>query len=308
VFKWPGVPSPSATRGELADYAELVCWQQGNTSETELVQDIGRLDDNDYSDGVPEEEETQALIEEAYLEIERRIEACPSGYPFVVDEKGHTLLVRKDAGGVKHVIYRYLLLATRLNMNINRVHAGLDGALLLEELAAETSREYLGARAESIVFGTAEGTTGFSDKVDDLCRRLEEGGGFMNHGGGPLRQKDGKLDVVAWKAFTDRRVGKLIAFGQCKTGTNWRDQVTQLQTDSFCSNWFQSQPVLTPIRMFFISEALPNVGWRNDAVYAGLLFDRCRIVDFCDEISQNVLEKIASWTKDAAHATELPGP
>ena len=306
MFKWPGAPSPRAPEHELADFAELICWQQGNTSMTALSQSLGRLDENDYSDGVPEEEDTSNDVEGAFSEIEKRAEACRGGYPFKIDDIGNSLHTARNIDSSKHIIYRYLLLATRMNMNDNRVHADTDGTLLFEKLASETSREYLGDRAESIVFGTADGASDFMGKVDDLCRKLREGGKSRNSDGS-RRQKDAKLDVVAWKPFTDQREGKLIAFGQCKTGTNWKGQVTQLQPDAFCSNWFESQPALTPIRMFFISEALSSVGWRNNAVNAGLLFDRCRIVDFSSEVSEQLLDQIAVWTDAAAKATGLPG-
>ena len=118
--------------------------------------------------------------------------------------------------------------------------------------------------------------------------------------------RDGKLDVVVWKHFTDGLAGKLIAFGQCKTGTSYRDSLTQLQPDSFCRKWLRSPLVLTPVRMFFVSEALPRSLWRNDSIDAGLLFDRCRIVDFCDNVSRDVLVKVTTWTAAAAKATELP--
>ena len=57
MFKWPGLPSPSAPVHELADFAELVCWQEGNTSVVALTQALGRLEENDYTDGVIEEDE-----------------------------------------------------------------------------------------------------------------------------------------------------------------------------------------------------------------------------------------------------------
>ena len=157
MFKWPGTPSPRASKHELADYAELVCWKDNITSTTVLSADLGRLEENDYSDGVPEEEEAPQIVAEAYLEIERREEACRYGYPFVVGEQGYTLHASQEVGNYKHIIYKYLLLATRLNMDNNRKHANIDGTHLFEELASETAREYLGDRGESIVFGTAAG-------------------------------------------------------------------------------------------------------------------------------------------------------
>ena len=307
MFKWPGEPSARAPEHELADFVELATWQRNSMSMTALTKLLGRLDENDYSDGVPEEEERDRVVEEAYMEIERRKEACRNGYPFVIGEQGDTLRADQDIPNNKHLIYKYLLLATRLNMKDNRVHADIDGALLFEELASEVAREYLGARAESFVFGTAAETHSFRDKVNDLCARIGEGDGFVNRDESPPRERDGKLDVVVWKHFTDGLAGKLIAFGQCKTGTNYKDSLTQLQPDSFCKKWLQSPLVLTPVRMFFVSEALPRSHWRNDSIDAGLLFDRCRIVDFCDNVSRDVLVKVTTWTAAAAKATELSG-
>ena len=95
MFKWPGVPTSRAQAHELADFAEILCWQRGTASVTDISQDLGRLDDNDYSDGVPEEEEIPRYIEDAFQEIELRIEACGGGYPFRLDEKGNVLYATK---------------------------------------------------------------------------------------------------------------------------------------------------------------------------------------------------------------------
>jgi len=63
-------------------------------------------------------------------------------------------------------------------------------------------------------------------------------------------------------------------------------------------------PAVPPVRTFFVSEALSRSRWYDDASDAGLLFDRCRIVEFCDSIGTNVLERMKNWTAAAAH---LPG-
>lgn len=305
MFKWPGTPSARAAEHELADFAELLCWQRAGTSVTELARLVGRLEENEYVGGVPEEEETTAVVEAAYSEIERRKEACGEGYPFAVAKGGYTLRLSEDAACTRGLVYRYLLLATRLNMSSNRVHAGIDGALLFEELAAETARRYMGDRAEYRVFGTAAGTANFGERIESLCSDIKEGDGYMNRDEAPPLEKDGKLDLVVWKPFADGLPGKLMAFGQCKTGTNYKDTLAQLQPDAFCRKWLESMPVLTPLRMFFVSEALPRCRWRAVAVDAGLLLDRCRIVDFYDETSEEVLRRVSTWTETAAIAVEL---
>lgn len=307
MFKWPDVPSPGAEEHEIADFAELLTWRDGGTSALELTRSLSRLDEADYSDGVPEEDEIDARVETVFLELERRCEACAGGYPFIIGDNGQTARTKKYEGeNSKQAIYKYLLLATRLNMNHNRLHSGFDGAQLFEEVSAESARCYLGGRSKSLVFGTAAHGDGFAAKVEDLCKRIGEGGGFVKHSGGRLRPRDGKLDVVAWTPFSDRQSGELIVFGQCKTGTHYKDHLAQLQPDAFCNKWFRSQPVVMPTRTFFVTEALPRSQWRDWAVDAGLLFDRCRIVDFSDAMSADVVARLQAWTDAAAAAVELP--
>ena len=306
MFRWPDTPSARAPEHELADFAELVCWKDHSSSQTAISAALNILEENDYTEGVPEQDEIPQLVENAYEEIERRRTACRGGYPFAIDENGHTLTPDVDEGNHRKTIYRYLLLATRLNMASDRKHAGIDGTLLLEEIASDVARDYLGTRAESLVFGAGAGLTSFKTKVDRLCCCLQEGDGFINRSGGSPKAKDGKLDVVAWKQFADCQPGKLIAFGQCKTGTHYKDSIAQLQPESFCKKWLRSPPALTPVRMFFVAEAMSRVDWYDAASDAGLLFDRCRIVDFCDDLTKDVFAKVKTWTEAAAAATELP--
>ena len=304
MFKWPGFPSSRAPDHELADYVELVCWQQGTYSVTALEKELGRLEENDYSGGVPEDEEVQTKAGEAFQAIERRMAACDDGYPFAMVDRGHALR-DEDARNPKHDVYRYLLLATRLNMKTKRVHADIDGTLLFEELAAEAAKRYIGFGAESFVFGTAGDVGYFRARVDVLCRKIGEGRRFMNRTGNSPNERDGKLDIVIWKHFADKRPGKLIAFGQCKTGTSYQDTLAHLQPDAFCDKWLHTSPSLMPIRMFCVAEALPQQDWYNLSRDAGLLLDRCRLVSCCVDVGESVMERVVRWTAAAASATEL---
>ena len=307
MFKWPGVPSPRAPFNELADFAELVCWRDSGASATGLSRLLGRMEENEYSDGVGEEDEIDRDVEEAYEEIERRQDACGIGYPFAIGANGQTLRSSEDANA-KQVIYKYLLLATRLDMS-RSAFAGINGTQLFERLSVEVAREYFGDRAESLVFGAGVGDSNFTTRVNDLCQRLGEGGGYSSAAPRGLRPQDDKLDVVVWKSFADGLPGKLIGFGQCKTGTNWRDTTSQLQPDAFIKNWIQQPSIpIAPVRMFFVSEALKMIRDERHyrATYAGLIFDRCRVIDFSGGVSDDVMADVTTWTAAAAEANELP--
>lgn len=289
---------------ELADFAEIVAWECGKVSEREIVAYLGRIGDNEENEGVNDtEEKTTNLLPEVMNEIERRVVACRGGYPFELALEGTVLKYDKQSEDtIESQVYRYLLLSTRLNMSESRCHAKLDGTLLLEHLAAHVLQNYLGGRAKSLVFGTAE-SGNFENKVDHLCKSLNEGVGFRNlDGTSTTTAVDDKLDTVAWTPFTDATPGQLIVVGQCKTGTNWTNQETQLQPEAFAKKWFKEPFIVTPIRAFCLSEAIDRTKWKSIQVSAGILFDRCRLVDFCEGF---ICQDIATWTSAAFESFQV---
>ncbi len=112
--------------------------------------------------------------------------------------------------------------------------------------------------------------------------------------------------MVVWNPFNDDRQGKLIGFGQCKTGTHYEEQFTRLKPDAFCKNWFDSMPAVDPVRMFFITDELPEDRWYKRSTYAGILFDRSRVIELCETISSQTLAYMSAWTRAAAIANGLP--
>jgi len=303
MFKLPNLPSPQAECHELADFVELLAWDKGSASSREVEAFLGRLGENDHNVGCDDnDDEVAEELDEVMNEIERRSAACGGGYPFMLESQGTVLRHAANDGDHRSHIYHYLLLSTRLNMTNNRVHANIDGADLLEEISAETVRCYLGARrARSMVFGTAAPGT-FQDKVNRLCRELGEGGSFRTLDMGPVDANDDKLDTVSWLPFADKTRSQLIVFGQCKTGTNWGGMVTQLQPSNFIKRWMNEPFLHDPVRAFCVVEAVNRARWVGYCVYSGILFDRCRIVDFCEEPNADLLDKIKNWST-AAKAT-----
>jgi len=318
MFKWPKPPSPRAKVNELADWIELICLKNESTSKTELSKLLGRLAENDNSEEdpednterYPEDDSEESLednsekvpidvrIEEACMEIGHRKKVCQDSYPFDWREET-TLTLCKDSSNTKQIIYIYLLLATRLNMKERKSFSDIDATHLFEKLSEQVARNYFGERSESMLFSNRTDTPSFPERVDILCQILQEGKGFQNPDSGPPTAKDDKLDIAVCKPFTDGLSGKLIGFGQCKTGTSYKDSISELQPAAFCQKWMISQPTLNPIRMFFIAESLSTATWNQKAIDAGLLFDRCRIIDYSNNISKDVLHEIETWSRVA---------
>lgn len=302
MFKLPALPSPRADVHELADFAELLAWQNDAVSAREILAFLGRTGDNEYNEGVDDEDDINAdALDDVMIEIDRRSKSCVEGYPFTLDLQGTVLRHDPSDASERSVVYRYLLLSTRLNMTADKVQANIDGTGLLEEISAAVLRCYLGYdRAHSVVFGTAIGGT-FRDKVDALCGALGEGGSFEALDPGPVNANDDRLDSVAWIPFSDMRGGKLIIFCQCKTGSSWKEHTTQLQPDAFIRRWMKHRTFLVmPVRAFCVSEATCPTHWGGLVSYAGLLFDRLRLVDFLDRIEPELLERIRAWNAAAA--------
>ena len=245
-------------------------------------------------------------LEDVMKEIERRERACGSGYPFVLGPPGGFLRCSEpEPEKAQSAAYLYLLLATRLDMKDDRVHAGIDGTTLLEPLSAHAIGSYLGSKkARSLVFGAhAEG--GFEHKVDKLCQVIGEGGGFLNKGEVPVRARDDKLDVVAWIPFADGLPGQLIVFAQCKTGTNWLGSSSELRIDTFTKRWIAGSFVVDPVRAFCVAEAVSETSWSHIGFSTGILFDRCRLVEHCFGLAGKPLSEIREWTLGAKKA--VPG-
>ena len=303
MFKLPNLPSPQAECHELADFAELLAWDKGSVSSREIQAYLSRLGENDRYVGCDDnDDETAAELDEVMNEIERRATACGGGYPFVLEREGTVLRHAPNNKDHRSHIYQYLLLSTRLNMTTDRVHAKIDGAGLLEEISSETVRCYLGPqRARSMVFGTAAPGT-FEDKINRLCRELGEGGSFRTLDTGSVDANDDKLDTVSWLPFADKTRSQLVVFGQCKTGTNWGGMVTQLQPSDFIKRWMSEPYMHDPVRAFCVVEAVNRARWVGCSVYSGILFDRCRIEDFCEKPGSVLLGKIKKWSA-AAKAT-----
>ena len=297
----PNLPSPHADIPELADFAELLCWTNRSTSVREIIAYLKRIDENDNNEGCnDDEDEIIDQLDEVMNEIDRRESACSSGYPFTLKLQGTVLqcpVVEPEE--TQSVVYLYLLLSTRLNMNKNKNHAGIDGTNLLESLSAHALKTYLGPdKAQCLVFGTSK-KGGFKNKINELCSMLSEGSGFPNSHKKPVTEKDGGLDAVAWIPFADQSPSQLIFFGQCKTGTTWESTTSQLQPEAFVKKWMHKPFLVNPTRVLCISEALDRSNWRNTNIDAGIVFDRCRLVENCIGLPEETMSSIRTWTLEA---------
>lgn len=298
MYKIPAPPTAYAKLAEIADYAEVECLIRGRKSKMEIASDLDLTIENDLNDGCEDEESVlDGTLDEVMQELDVRSKACGDGYPFEIRNPGTTIYL-KDAAidNTKSLIYICLLLSTRLNMNTQNRHANEDATKILEELAACVIKNYLGSdRVISYVFGTGA-SGGFEEKVNEMCRLTGEGGQFRSSTSKKTNAKDAKVDTVAWIPFSDKLPGQLMILGQCKTGDNWRSKISELRPDVFSKLWLDTDFFVLPVRAFFVAESVDRTRWPEECIPAGVLFDRCRLVDYCEHVTADIEDKIKKWT------------
>lgn len=307
-LKGESTPGAKATAVQVVDYLELLCLESGVAS-VEKVHRVRRSggDDRDEQEGAEESIEEDKDIDAWIDEIERRQRICPHSYPFEVTTSGKAIRLLKPFSDRNRLLYNFCLLATRLNMRDQKVQAGIDGTQLFERISARISQAYVGPPATSIVFGAGSAEEGFQEKVNELCAFLQEGGHYVPIDDSGSDQKDGKLDVVTWKPFPDEAAGKIVFFGQCKTGTNWEDSVRHLHPDGFLRNWVYQPSIVSPIgRMFFVCDMIQPKKWKSKITHAGIIFDRLRLCAFEESLTRELCAEIRIWTHGACESAELP--
>lgn len=279
-------------RASIADLVRTLR-QNGTTDALDESEDAAEYDTD------PRSERSEAIAEDAFCDVEERAQACGDAYPFVVNERYIQL---RDSGCT--LPYTFLLLLSQYGKDAGP--SGTDGARLFEDVCSTAAKSYLGgetAQAEARVFGFPRRVLprGFSAALDKLCQEMGVGGGCKNH---PRTkdQKDGKLDIVAWSDFPDRREGKLIGFGQCATGQNWRDKVTELIPEYFCAIWMREIIYPTPVRLFFVPFRVQSSFWRDIGVYGSVLFERCRIAALSQTLDDVTHDSCVDWTRSVINS------
>jgi hypothetical protein len=312
------VPSPEAGDRlvSLADWVEVkaLLESDGNASQ----EDLARALEREYS---MSEENARILAADVFKELADRHDCCTPvpgkgyewEYPFTLNNSKSLLSVRTDKPKKRPgLLYKFLLVASRADMDARRKLSGLDPTVLFEQLCADILLNFWGGATKhsgKLVFETA-GTGAseekrFQSNIEELCSILKEGRGFNKEAKSP-GAGDGKLDIIVWRIFSDGRAGALVGFGQCKTGIHWRDHLTKLQPRGFCQKFFQKDLLIEPVRVYMVPHRVDGAEWNDRTSDGGLLLDRCRLVQFGYDISKDVFSNCKIWL-DAALERQLEG-
>lgn len=295
-YKLGDIPSSRASESEKCDFMEVQCLlsECHTYSILEASQAFGFVIEEEYG----EIDQDLPFYDTLTVFDLRDMQSKCTNYPFATS--GYSVTIKQDIAQYIKDVYVFLLLATRNNMQNNRIVDGIDGAALFERLCALVLKRYFGDEyANSFVFGTGNNAErSFRSKVSLLLRELKEPGyQFRRADDSTGDEVDDKLDVVTHIPFSDSRKGQFIAFCQCKTGTNWRDKVAQLRPGHFSTSHIAPPLNVTPIPVFMVSEAVYD-NWET-LTGTQVFFDRCRIMQYLPEEASlqkdDHLEQIRFW-------------
>ena len=306
------VPSPEADDKlvNLADWVEMkaLLESDGNAS----LEDLARVLQRGYS---IKEAESRILAGDVFKELKDRETHCAPladhgpawQYPFTINKTGNLLSLRMKltANSRTGLLYTFMLVASRADMDSQRKLENLDPAMLFEQLCADILLNFWGGKNDlsgSLVFGTARKKAGhnsaFHANIEYLCAQIRDGSG-MKAGAKTPGAGDGKLDIVVWRVFSDGRTGGLIGFGQCKTGIHWKEHLTKLRPSNFCRKYFKQPLIIEPVRVYMVPHRVDSNDWESHVGEGGLLLDRCRLVQYGHDVSKDVFSNCRRWLNAA---------
>lgn len=298
------VPTASESRVDQADWVELCCLLSSPSGGMSLQDVVGALRQGGSVERDQGSVTSENIAQAVFSELDNRQRACgEEKYPFRLD--AHSIERKPD-----YVESTYVFQLLLTHFGIVECAGMSSPEKLFEEMAAHAAGQYFcgAATASSLAFGFPRNydAKDFQSALNHLCLQIGEGEGASLPEAGKERekrlsklldQKDGKLDIVAWRAFPDRRAGKLIGFGQCACGkTDWRKKFAELQPEAFFKLWLRKPFVVNPVRMFFVPRRIEEDDWADVAAQAGLLFDRCRIAHHSHGLSAELVTACKKWS------------
>lgn len=275
------VPLDSSSVSKWADWLELsaLVAPDANSSKGDMESQLRKgpplvADDHDNDDRI------DILIGDVFKELEDRGRLLDKYYPFSVRAP---LVKCNDLSKVEFCSYVFCLCLSYLRDD-KRYKAPDCPRLTFERMSSLAGELYLGG--QSFIFGTARSHddeprqgNAFLTNLAALGEHLFEPGTVRRHKASS-RKKDDCVDVVVRKGFQDKRPYHLALFGQCATGQGWKGKIKDLQPKAFWDFWYQPTSASVFVNSFFVPHVLDEDEWEEVARYAGVIFDRHRVVGF----------------------------
>lgn len=310
------VPDLQRSYAVSADWLELITALRGSASVNDLLgpQDIlgdpqapapadtadGSVEDPDIIDpGV--EQALDAVVDELAF----RAKTLGPAYPFALEIAPRYIKISLaeacDDAIVEtaRLIYRACLLMSVIRARIVDARAAgipIDPVIgdLFQIPATIAAAGYVGG--DAYWFGHPRpDTTPLLQAIEVVAECLHATAAGHAPPGAARFAKDAGIDVVAWRDHHDNRPAKLILYGQCASGKNWKDKSVSPYVEGI-GNYFHLKPsthwlpaLFAPFPIYMDSENAhglkdeeARVGfYRQTETVMGIVIDRLRIVHCC---------------------------
>ena len=108
------------------------------------------------------------------------------------------------------------------------------------------------------------------------------------------------MDIANWVPFNDGRGGYVHFIGQCATGADWEDKLTELNPHKWGDhvNW-----AVPPVRFFATPFVIPTEAFRRSSLDGGLVLDRPRLMELASKttVSARTIKKLRKYTNTLYH-------
>lgn len=293
-------PSLTAPVSTLADWMELQALSNPRklSADADLIAIGQAAEDEAPDDAADADAQTEALLDDVFDELERRMGAADGAYPFALSSRGTALEAVATARSDGHYAYLFCLLVSeyrRGQLLPKPVFASHAAAVedLFQVCSTVAAAGLLGGAAVSFGFPRPDGSGFLAALKQTYEDRFREGrtehaprAGVSSH------TKDGGIDVIAWRSFPDGLPGKLYLLGQCASGLQYPAKSVGTFLRRFHGDWFVQQPASAPIEALFVpfmldhdlpvrrneSRADARTGqYLSLARDLGVIVDRCRL-------------------------------
>lgn len=201
-----------------------------------------------------------------------RAKVLGPGYPFTVGNNSIELR-EKDA---LHEVYAALLLMTPgVLPTVGCIRDDPTHAVVLEKLACAALVGLLGPGTKAIRFGWPS-DSGRPPEFSEAIKWLAAAMGMRAAPGyRPPRRKDGGVDVVAWRSFSDNRPGFPVVLAQCSIEREFSKKVRDVDVRQW-SDWLSLEAHL--IVALVVPGALPFDEQWNEIVRNCVILERMRLM------------------------------
>ena len=165
---------------------------------------------------------------------------------------------------------------------------------IFDKVVCEAAKKYLGEGAGAIRFGwpVSDGRPkDFTKALDWLSTHVGMPRGNNNSA---VRTKDGGVDVVAWKPFTDNRSAFVLTFIQCTVRLDWFPKAHDVVDKIWLSRIDTGRDALTSLAIPFVIEKNFDK-WDDLRRMVNVIFDRLRIAQSLENCEPTNFTKMVRW-------------